>query len=243
MPAHPVDVPLRLAVTGTDTGVGKTLVTCALIAALRARGLDVAAMKPVETGITPEDPATDAARLRAAAGARHDADDVCPVTYREPLAPLVAAERAGRPVELARLDAARARLEAAADALIVEGAGGLLVPFARGTGGAVVDFAALAVRWALDLIVVAGDRLGVLNHALLTVREAERRGLRVRMVVLNAFASSAADVAATTNLATLRTLLPDVPVLPFPHVAPDARDDLDRLAAHAAPLVDVLTPR
>jgi len=139
---------LRLAVTGTDTGVGKTLVTCALVAALRARALTVAAMKPVETGITERHAGTDAERLRRTAGSVHAAADVCPVTYAEPLAPLVAAERAGRPVDWAVVEAARGRLEAGVEAFVVEGAGGLLVPFAFVPPGRQDDVAHLAERGA-----------------------------------------------------------------------------------------------
>jgi dethiobiotin synthetase len=149
-------MPTNLCITGTDTGVGKTLVTCALLAACGARGLRVAGMKPVETGIATRHAGTDAARIRWAAGDVDAMDDVCPVTYEEPLAPLVAAERAGRAVDVATLDAARARLAAGApDGVVVEGAGGLLVPFAPG-----LDFAVLALRWAAGWRIVAGDRLG-----------------------------------------------------------------------------------
>jgi dethiobiotin synthetase len=86
------------------------------------------------------------------------------------------------------------------------------------------------------VVVVAADRLGVLNHTLLTVREAERRGLRVRAVVLNAVRPSPADVAEATNLAALRALLPGAFVLPFPFVPAGADDDSARLAALGAPL-------
>lgn len=233
----------RLAVTGTDTGVGKTLVSCALLAALRARGLTARPLKPVETGIVTRDAGTDAARLHRAAGGDSHAgavEDVCPVTYAEPLAPLVAAERAGRPVDWASIEAAWARQGAEADALVVEGAGGLLVPFSRDPDGAIVDLATLAGRWALELIVVAADRLGVLNHTLLTVREAERRGLRVRAVVLNALRPAPADVAEVTNQHVLRGLLPDIPVLPMPFVPPERRDDLAHLATLGAPLAGLV---
>lgn len=201
-------------------------------------------MKPVETGIVERHAGTDAARLhRAAGGAAGDAGalaDVCPVTYTEPLAPMVAAERAGRLVDWAAIDAARARLAAGADAFVVEGAGGLLVPFGRDQDGAVIDFAALARQWALDLVVVAADRLGVLNHALLTVREAERRGIRVRAVVLNAVRPAPDDLAEVTNLAVLRGLLPSVPVVPFPFVPPERQDDLVHLAERGARLAALL---
>ncbi len=231
---------LRLAVTGTDTGVGKTLVSCALVTNLRAGGLRVAAMKPVETGITDGTPDSDAARLRRAAGAVHAHDDVCPIVYAEPLAPLVAGDRAHRAVDLGRLDAARARLEALADALVVEGAGGLLVPFARDSRGQVVDFAALALAWHLAVVVVAANRLGVVNHTLLTIREAERRGLTVRAVVLNDRHPDHADVAERTNLGVLRELLPAVPVVAFAHVPPETLGDDRTLARAAAPLAAVL---
>lgn len=229
----------RLAVTGTDTGVGKTLVACALAAALRARGRRVAVMKPVETGVADRHAGTDAERLRRAAGSAHAPEDVCPVTYAEPLAPMVAAERAGRVVDWAAVEAARARLEAGADAFVAEGAGGLLVPFGR-AGERVADFADLAGRWRLGLVVVAADRLGALNHVLLTAREAERRGLRVRLVVLNAVRPAPGDVAEVTNLGVLGVLLPHVPLAAFPFVPPDRRDDPAHLAACGAPLAERL---
>lgn len=231
---------LRLAVTGTDTGVGKTMVACALVTALRTAGLRVGVMKPVETGVDARSVNTDAERLRRASGTLHLSDDVCPVTYAEPLAPLVAAERAGRPVDLARLDAARVRVEVGAGALVVEGAGGLLVPFARRVSGEIVDFAALAHRWNLGLVVVAANRLGAVNHTLLTVREAERRGLTVRAVVLNSVQPGPADLAAATNVGLLRDLLASVPVLVFPFVPSPLRDDPATLAQAGASLATAL---
>jgi len=222
---------LRLAVTGTDTGVGKTVVSCALVAALRARGLRVGAMKPVETGVDAPNDLTDAARLRRAAGHVDALEIVCPATYAEPLAPLVAAERSGHPVDVARLDAARAAIEHGRDALLVEGAGGLLVPFAPA-----VAFADLATRWSLDLVIVAANRLGVINHTLLTVREAERRGLAVRAVVL--VAPQVDDLATRTNADALVSLLGAVRLVPFPRVRDP--DDLDALAAAASPLAALL---
>lgn len=218
---------LRLGVTGTDTGVGKTVVAAALLAMLRARGVRAAGMKPVETGVSEEDADRDAMRLWRAAGAVDDPRDVGPVALPDPLAPVLAARRAARPVELATLDRALERLSAAASAIVVEGAGGILVSVAPGT-----SYADLFRRWRLDVVIVAANRLGALNHTLLTVNEARRAGLLVRGVVLNeSAASEPADLARATNLAMLRELLPGVPIAALPRLA--APDDHAALTAAA----------
>ncbi|MGH7718301.1 MAG: dethiobiotin synthase [Gemmatimonadaceae bacterium] len=228
----------RLAITGTDTGVGKTIVATALIAALRADGRRVAAFKPVETGVAAADPASDGALLRAAAGNVDALADVRPVVLPEPLAPWIAARRAGSEIDLEALDTAFERLASRCDVLVVEGAGGLLVPVT-----ATDDYAALFRRWSLDLIVVAANRLGALNHTLLTVRAGHAEGLRVRGVVLNDAAPHRAGVAERTNADALRTLLAGIPLVTFPwmerprdakHLAQAARTSgLCRLAGFA----------
>jgi dethiobiotin synthetase len=202
---------IRLGVTGTDTGVGKTLISTVLLRLLRSRGLRVSAMKPVESGVKPHDPSSDASRLHAAAGADDPIDDVRPLLLAEPLAPWVASARAGTEVDLGVLDAAFARLCDGRDAVLVEGAGGLLVPITRD-----VAFDGLFVQWELDVVVVAGNRLGAINHTLLTVRAAHDAGLRVRGVVLNALDSEPPGIAEATNLEALSELLAPVPVLSFP---------------------------
>jgi len=202
---------IRLGITGTDTGVGKTLVSTVLLRLMRARGLRVAAMKPVETGVSPGDPRSDAARLREAAGGEDDIDLVRPLLLKEPLAPWVATARGGTTVDLDALDAAYRALCEGRDAIVVEGAGGLLVPLTRD-----VAYDGLFVQWDLDLIVVAGNKLGAINHTLLTVRAAHDAGLRVRGVVLNTQDPDPPGIAESTNLETLRDLLAPVPVLFFP---------------------------
>ncbi len=204
---------IRIGVTGTDTGVGKSVVAAALVALLRRQGRRVAAMKPVETGLAPDDPGSDAALLRLAAGGEDAVDDVRPVLLPEPLAPWVAAERAGTPVEMSTLEEAFARLTEGRDAVVVEGAGGLLVPITRD-----VSFDGLCVGWELDMVVVAANRLGCINHTLLTVRAAHDAGLRVRGVVLNTLDPDPPGIAESTNLDVLRELLDPVPVLPFPWI-------------------------
>jgi dethiobiotin synthetase len=196
-----------LFVTGTDTNVGKTFVACALIAALRARGRRVAVMKPIETGVRTE-PA-DVLALRAAAEDSAPQDSICPIRLRAPLAPSVAARLEGRtldPEDLVRRVAARA---AAADLLVVEGAGGLLVPIA-GT----FTFADLARRVDLPVLIVAANRLGTVNHTALTARVASAIGLAVRGFVLSqpqpttdeSARTNGAEIAALTGLRCLGVL-------------------------------------
>lgn len=229
---------IGIGVTGTDTGVGKSVVAAALVALLRRQGRRVGAMKPVETGLAPDDPGSDAALLREAAGGKDPVETVRPVLLPEPLAPWVAAGRAGTGVDLAVLDEAFGRLSEGRDAVVVEGAGGLLVPFTRD-----MAFDGLCVGWELDMVVVAANRLGVINHALLTVRAAHDAGLRVRGVVLNQLGADAGGVAEETNLEALRELLAPVPVYAFPWME-DARDP-ERLAdaAERAGLAELVVER
>lgn len=204
---------IRLGITGTDTGIGKTVVAAALTALARDTGLDVAAMKPVETGVERGDPASDAVLLREAAGGEAPPELVCPIVLPEPLAPSVAARRAEREVSLAHLDDAFRELSRGKELVVVEGAGGILVPLTAETA-----FDSLFHRWSLDVVIVAGNRLGVLNQTLLTVEAARRAGLRIRGVVLNALAPQARSIAEETNLFTLEELLPEIPILAFPWV-------------------------
>jgi dethiobiotin synthetase len=212
---------IRLGVTGTDTGVGKTLVASALVYLFRRRGLRVAAMKPVETG-----DGDDGVRLWHVSGASDSVDDVAPIRCPDPLAPALAARRAGQELDLARLDAALARLTHDRDAVIVEGAGGLLVPFTDTLG-----FDGLCRRWSLDLVIVAANRLGAINHTRLTVRAAEAAGLRVRAVILSTVNTDPPDLAQQTNLAALREFA-GAPVfaLPFQRSPAAAASALEPLA-------------
>lgn len=215
---------LRLGITGTDTGVGKTLVACAMAASLRENGRRVGVMKPVETGGS-----DDAERLREAAGARHPLRLVRPFSYPDPAAPLVAARRAGRPVDMDALDRAFGEITADSDDVIVEGAGGLLVPITEEE-----SFATMFARWGLELVVVAHNRLGVLNHVLLTVAAAGARQIPVRAVVLNRLAPTERDIAERTNEAVLKELLRTVPVVSVPFIPPP--HDARRLASVARTL-------
>ena len=211
---------IKLGIAGTDTEVGKTIVAAAILARLRKRGLRVSAMKPIETGVPPGTDPSDAAILRAAAGNVDALEDVCPLIFADPVAPLVAASRTRRAIDLVALDAILARLSRGRDALVVESAGGLLTPIDDA-----IAFDGLFHRWGLDLVIVAANRLGALNHTVLTVRAVERAGLRVRAIVLNDLHNGSPDIAMLTNLPTLRRLLPETLVLSFPYVPPPHNPD------------------
>lgn len=189
-------------VTGTDTGVGKTVVAAGLILALRARGRRAVGFKPAETGVEPGGVA-DSALLARASG--EDEPLARPVlSLREALAPAVAAERAGLSVDPRAIDARVRALRAGHDAIVVEGAGGVAVPLAWGY--TVLD---LAQGLGLPAVVVARAGLGTLNHAWLTVEALRARGIPVAAVVLNAI-SSAPDLAEATNPSALERMLPGV---------------------------------
>ena len=219
-----------LFVTGTDTGVGKTVVACALARALRARGIDVGVMKPIETGVGSEGP-LDAIALRAAAGECDPLADVCPQAFALAAAPEVAARAQGRAVDLAAIDAAFARLRARREFLVVEGAGGLLVPVA-----AQCSMAELAARLALPLVVVARAALGTINHTRLTLAAATARGLPVAGVVIS-HAGGALPAADLANLALLREELGALRIGEIPPLAAGELPDAEALA------LDVLLER
>lgn len=198
-------------ITGTDTGIGKTTVAGLWLRDLRERqSVDAAYLKPLETGV-PADAPADAAAVCQIAGADVPARTL--FTYDEPLAPAVAAARSGRPVDLARLESAVAEQRNASDLVLVEGAGGLLVPVAPA-----VTFADLAAAWGMRVVLVVGNRLGCLNHAFLTAEVAERRGLELAGWVLNELAPAAhRSVAETTNDEELRARLgPPLATVGFP---------------------------
>lgn len=210
-----------LFVTGTDTGVGKTFVACALAHALRRRGRRVSVMKPVETGVEGEP--EDARALRAAAGDPAPLDVVCPYRLRAPLAPAVAAPLEGRSIDVGRLAALVRARAAEADVLIVEGAGGLLVPLDPET-----TYADLAVACDLPLLIVAANRLGTINHVALTARAAVAMRLEVRGFVLSRpaavpDASAGGNAEAISALTKLRCL-GSLAHAPSPEAAGEALD-------------------
>jgi dethiobiotin synthetase len=188
----------RFFVTGTDTGVGKTQVSAALLATLAARGHRPFAFKPCESGGT-----EDGETLWAAAGAWQAKDSVCLYRLEAPLAPAIAARLEKKRVDWKRL---LSGFRALGDGPgVVEGAGGLFVPM--GEGFDVVDF---AQALKLPVVLVARATLGTINHTTLSLHELLRRKLRVAGVVLS-HATPGADLASKTNRAELQRRFPRVP--------------------------------
>ncbi|PZC49733.1 MAG: 8-amino-7-oxononanoate synthase/dethiobiotin synthetase [Chloroflexi bacterium] len=227
-------------VTGTDTDAGKTVATAWLGWALQNAGRRVALVKPFQTGAL--DPATegDEALYRQALGAEASVRTL--QTLPEPLAPSIAAERAG--VTLSAEDAVREcrAIGDAHDLTLVEGAGGLLVSIT-----AEADMAGVAAALAAPLVVVVRPALGTLNHTLLTLEAAERRGLEVALIVVSGYRSSAEgppSVVEAENLRYFRERLPQIPLLVLGLQDPTAPDFPRGIAAHRigplAPLVAAL---
>lgn len=184
-------------VAGTDTGVGKTFVAAALARGLARDGLRVAVMKPVAAGVAPHErlPA-DVIALTNAANVDAPQADVNPYAFAPFVAPHIAAAEAGVTIDVERIAQAYERLAARADAVVVEGAGGALVPL-----GGRNDMLDIAARLRLPLLLVVGIRLGCINHALLTALAVRARGLELRAWIANRI--DAHMGAAAQNVQTL----------------------------------------
>ena len=172
-----------ILVTGTDTGVGKTLASAALLHALAKRHLRVVGMKPVAAGTMPVDGVNaneDVLALRAASTCRVPPELDNPVLLPDPVSPHIAAARAGARIDIAHIVACHRRLALLADAVVVEGAGGFHVPLSPTETGA-----DLALALGLPVVLVVGLRLGCLNHALLTVEAIRARGLTLAGWIAN----------------------------------------------------------
>ena len=194
----------QLFLTGTDTGVGKTHVAQLLVRRLRRDGVDCVGMKPICCGGR-----EDAELLHAACKGAIPLNDVNPVWLRPPAAPYTAAMIENRPIDLALIRDTFTRLRAAHPALIVEGVGGWRVPIAR-------DYfvSDLAAECGLPIAVVVANRLGAINHTLLTVESIRARGLVCAGIILNHTTAPGEipDIAETTNRSVLEDIL-DVPIL------------------------------
>lgn len=184
-------------ITGTDTGVGKTAVTAGLAASLKRKGLNVGVMKPLQTGSANTGQgmiSVDALFTMLVAGISEAMELVCPYRLEPPLAPRVAAEIKGITIEVNKISAAYRKLCTRHEFMLVEGAGGIMVPIA----GRFL-MADLAKLLDLPVLIVARPGLGTVNHTLLTVEYAKSRGLRVAGIIINGFKRHTAGPAEKTN--------------------------------------------
>jgi len=170
-------------ITGTDTEVGKTLTAAGLVVTLQDQGIDVGVMKPLESGApcfesTPIP--RDAFYLKEIAGVQDDLDLINPYRFEAPLAPGVAAEKEGVEVDLQRITEAYEELKERHQFMVIEGAGGLLVPIAPG-----ILLPELIKLLGLPLLVVARASLGTINHTLLTLSYCQREGLTAKGLIIN----------------------------------------------------------
>ena len=212
-----------LLVTGTDTGVGKTVIAAALVTALRRRGVRAIGFKPVETGLTPGQSSDSDLLARAS-------EDTNPLAVPllqlpEALAPAVAAERAGVTLDPDRIESRIAQLRGAGYTVVIEGAGGVMVPLAWNYS--VLD---LAQACDLDAVVVGRPGLGTLNHIAMTVMMLRSREIAIRGIVLNG-GGHPPDLAEQTNPAALGRMLHGVRILELPRSL--AEHDTAVLAAAA----------
>lgn len=223
--------------TGTDTGAGKTLVSCAILRALSRRGLRVAAYKPAETGCRVEGDhlvGEDCEKL-AAAGSGQRPEEVAAYLFREPAAPLVAAEAEGACIEHAILLDRYAAIAVEADFVLVESAGGLLVPLADG-----FTTRDLARDLGLTAVCVVASRLGCINHALLTLEVLRSSGIPIAGYVVNELGGEDPyAVARGTNRAVLGRFSEERVLGTMPRVEVAVREDFDALADLAERFLDL----
>ena len=186
--------------TGTDTEIGKTFITCALLHRARQHGLKAAGIKPVAAGTDAAGRNEDVERIRAASGVVLPPEVVNPYCFAPAIAPHLAAAEAGVAIDFARIAAACSASRQQTDLLIVEGVGGFRVPL-----GVDRDSADLAVTLGLPVILVVGLRLGCINHALLTAEAIAARGLQLAGWVANRIDPDM--LRAEDNIAALRERL------------------------------------
>ena len=199
-------------VTGTDTGVGKTLVSAALIHSLCDKGLRVSGMKPVASGCVETGHGLrneDADQLLSAANVVADYDLTCPYRFLPPVAPHIAAEEQGVVISSDHIVECYQRLESSCDAVVVEGVGGWQVPLDEWK-----NLSDLAIELGLPVVIVVGGRLGCINHALLTAESVMASGLSVAGWVFNQIDPDMQQVDAVKE--TLQARMPGILVADIP---------------------------
>ncbi len=201
-------------ITGTDTGVGKTFISCVIARNLRKKGINVGVMKPVETGckrkgdsLFPE----DGIMLKDASNVKDSINSIVPYRFRYPLSPFMAAYLENRRISIDKIKNIYFKIFKKYDLILVEGAGGLLVPVTKE-----FTYLDLIKDLKLSVIIVASNRLGVINHVLLTVLLLEYNNITPLCIILNNL-SSKKDIAQKTNLIALKKIIKKIPILNFPY--------------------------
>ncbi len=218
-------------VTGTDTGVGKTLIACALLRAFAAAGYRAVGMKPVVAGAEPNGEGAvygDIEALSVAGNVDAPRELVNPYAFRRPIAPHIAAAEEGVVIDLTHIERSFRALAERASAVVVEGVGGFRVPLGPDT-----DTAQLACRLGLPVVLVVGMRLGCLNHALLTADAVAARGLELAGWVANHVDPDME--AADENVAALEARLPARLLARVPHATAPSSDAVGLLFSHVVP--------
>jgi dethiobiotin synthetase len=213
-------------VTGTDTGVGKTVISSSISAFFSLRKkMNVGVMKPFESGLSKTDKDLlpwDAICLREASGSNDDLNIISPYTFESPVAPEVAAMLEHVNIDMTMVDKIFHNLRKSHDLLVIEGAGGVLVPIREN-----YFFADLIQKWNAPTLIVSRLGLGTINHTLLTNHLLKERGVKVLGVILNN-TDGLGDLPAQTNPDILRKYL-DIPILGiFPHVKDLLKGSVDR---------------
>lgn len=181
-------------ITGTDTGVGKTIVTAGLALLLKAQGVNVGIVKPVQSGHYTDDPEGDAAILKRLAGLDTPLEEITPYSFKTPVTPGLAAELEGRTINRDHLLAHIKKIEQKYDFLLIEGAGGLMVPM--GADWMVSD---LAQAIGYPLLIVARPSLGTINHSVLTTTVIRQMGMRVLGIICNGYREDCDDPSIEQN--------------------------------------------
>jgi dethiobiotin synthetase len=209
-------------ITGTDTGVGKTFVAIGIMEAMKAAGIDVCPMKPVESGCRLKGGTlipSDALRLLEASGTGEDIDLINPYRLRHPLAPSVAAVIEGVRIDRRKILSCFRKLAFRHEVLIVEGAGGLMVPVFRE-----YMFSDMVVDLGLPLVVVARPSLGTINHTLLTLEAARSRGINVLGVIFSHTERRRSGIPEKTNPEVISRLGKTAILGSIPHSTGGKRD-------------------
>ncbi len=223
-------------ITGTDTGVGKTLVTAALALHLKKRGLTVGVMKPIETGVSAGSEArSDAARLRSIVESEETLGAICPYSFELPVAPLTAAQMKGLSINPDTIGKIYRLLSNRYECMVVEGVGGVQVPITRSD-----NVLSLIKHLRLPVVVVGRAGLGGINHALLTIEALRRQKIRIIALILNRTHPVRSALARVQERSTLEILrkqsgIPVIGPLPYkPGLPGRFRPTIPHLARSAA---------